>query len=76
MKTNTHFLIISRQILVRWRTVSDKSCKENQNAHFVFKTFFSKIKTHILCSKTFFSPENRVVYETNVNILYNRAGHS
>jgi len=32
-----------------------------------------KIKTHILCSITFF--ENRVVYEISGKILYNTAGH-
>jgi hypothetical protein len=33
------------------RNVSDKSCRENQNAHFVFNNFF------------FLSLENRAVYE-------------
>jgi len=32
-----------RLILVRMRNVSDKSCGENQNTHFTFKKFFSKI---------------------------------
>jgi hypothetical protein len=34
------FLIISRSFLFRMRNVSDKSCRENQNTHFVFKKFF------------------------------------
>jgi len=42
------FLITSRAILLRMRNVSDKSCRENQNTHFVF-------------SNCFF--ENHVVYE-------------
>jgi hypothetical protein len=42
------FLIISRSLLLRMRNVSDKSCTENQNTHFV-------------SSNTFF--ENRAVYE-------------
>jgi len=42
------FLIISRSVLLRMRNVSDKSCTENQNTHFVFSNFFS---------------ENRTVYE-------------
>ena len=43
------FLIISRTFLLRMRNVSDKSCRENQNTHFVFSNFL-KIK-------------NRAVYE-------------
>jgi len=34
------FLIISRSVLLRMRNVSDKSCTENQNTHFVFNNFF------------------------------------
>jgi hypothetical protein len=30
-------------ILLRIRNVSDKSCRENQNTHFVFSIFFLKI---------------------------------
>jgi len=38
------FFIISRSVLLRMRNVSDKSCTENQNTHFVFSNiFFSKI---------------------------------
>ena len=33
------FLIISRLVLVRMRKFSDKSCRENQNRHFVFSNF-------------------------------------
>ena len=32
------FLIISRSILLRMRNVSDKSCRENRNTHFVFNS--------------------------------------
>ena len=42
-KNGNTFLIISRSLLVRMRNVSDKSCRENQNTHFVFGNFFSKI---------------------------------
>jgi len=34
------FLIISRSVLLRTRNVSDKSCREHQNTHFVFNNFF------------------------------------
>jgi len=43
MKTNVHFFIISRSFLLRMRNVSDKSCTENQNTHFVFSNFFFEI---------------------------------
>ena len=33
------FMIISRWILLRMRNVSDKSCRENQNTHFMFNNF-------------------------------------
>jgi len=49
MKTNIHFLIISPSFLLIMRNVSDKSCRENQNTHFVFSNFFF--------------PENRADYE-------------
>jgi hypothetical protein len=36
------FIIISNSILLRMRNVSDKSCSENQNIHFMSNNFFSK----------------------------------
>jgi hypothetical protein len=35
------FLIISCSVLLRMRNVSDKSCTENKNTHFVVGNFFS-----------------------------------
>ena len=35
-------MTVSRWILVRMRNVSDKSCREHQNAHFVFNNVFRK----------------------------------
>jgi len=35
------FMIISRWILLR--NVSDRNCRENQNSHFMFSTFYMKI---------------------------------
>ena len=46
------FMTISRSVLLRMRNVSDESCRENQNTHFMFNKFF------------FF--ENRAVFEINV----------
>ena len=34
------FLIISRPVLLRMGNVSDKSCRENQNTHFMFSNMF------------------------------------
>ena len=36
------FWIIPRSALLRMRTVSDKSCRENQNTYFMFDNFFSE----------------------------------
>jgi hypothetical protein len=44
------FMTICRRIILRMRNVSYESCRENQNAHFMFSNFF-------------FYPENRAVYE-------------
>jgi hypothetical protein len=37
------FLIISRSVLLRMRNVTDKSCRGNQNTHFLFGNVFPKI---------------------------------
>ena len=55
-------MFISCSVLLRMRNVSDKSCRENQNTHFMFNKLF------------FF--ENRVVYEITGKILYSRAVHT
>ena len=36
-------MTISRSVLLRTRNVSDKSCRENKNTHFVFSEIFPKI---------------------------------
>ena len=54
------YFIISRSVLLRMRNVSDKSCRENQNTHFVFSNFFF---------------ENRAVYEITWE-KYCRAGQA
>jgi hypothetical protein len=46
MKTNT-FIIISRESLLRMRKISGKSCRENQNTHFVFSNFFLNNVPHM-----------------------------
>jgi hypothetical protein len=58
MQTDIYtFLIKSRSFLLRMRNVSDESCRENQNTHFVFSDFFY---------------ENRGVYEIMWNNLVER----
>jgi len=37
------FMTISRSVLLRMRNVSEKSCRKNQNTHFVFGNCFPKI---------------------------------
>jgi len=49
------FMPISRWIPLRMRNVSDKSCRENQNTHFMFNNLFF--------------PENRAVYEIMWKII-------
>jgi len=48
MKTKMHFVNTSRSILLRMRNVSDKTCNENQDTHFMINIFFF---------------ENRAVYD-------------
>jgi hypothetical protein len=43
------FMVASRQIPLRMKNVTDTSCRENRNTHFMFNNIFS--------------PENRAVYE-------------
>jgi hypothetical protein len=43
MNNNTHFLIISRSVLLGMKNVTDKRYRENRNTHFVFNKSFSKI---------------------------------
>jgi hypothetical protein len=38
-----YLLIISSSVLLRMRNISNRSCRENQNTHFVFKNLFSII---------------------------------
>ena len=48
---------ISRQIRLRTRNASDKSCRENQNTHFTVYslTFFPKIMPFMRCGKIWYS---------------------
>jgi hypothetical protein len=39
------FFVVSLSVLLRMRNVSDKSCRENQNTHIMFNTFFFSLKS-------------------------------
>ena len=50
------FMIISCSVLLRMRNVSDKSCRENNNRHFMFSNVFPNILLLIrLCEKIWYS---------------------
>jgi len=38
------FVIVSLSVLLKTRIVSDKTCRENQNTHFIFNNFFFDIR--------------------------------
>jgi len=42
MKTNTNVWSYLAHFFLEWQTCQRKSCRENQNAHFVFNNFFFK----------------------------------
>jgi hypothetical protein len=54
------FLIIPRSALLRMRIISDKSCREYQNTHFMFSIFYL---------------ENLAVMRECVKILQSKADH-
>ena len=63
MKKNTYFfLIISRSVFLRVRNVWDKSCRENQNTHFVLNCIFSR-KSWCLWDTYLLTPRSRVLLE-------------
>ena len=47
MRTKIH--IVSSSFLLRMRNVSGKSCRDNQNTHFVFSNFFFSFENHAVC---------------------------
>ena len=55
------FLVVSRSVLLRMRNVSGKSCRQNQNTHFILNNFFFL--------------ENLAVYEIMWKNIYSRRGH-
>jgi hypothetical protein len=51
------FMITSRSFLIRMRNVLKKKCRENQNTHFVFNSFFSSKTVSFMrkCGKIWYS---------------------
>jgi len=45
MKTNIHFMTISRSVLIKMKNVLDKSCRENPNTRYIFSNVFPKVVT-------------------------------
>jgi hypothetical protein len=51
-------IIASRWILLRMRNISDKSCRENQNTHFMFNNFFSENRAvYVIMWKNMVQPD-------------------
>jgi hypothetical protein len=50
------FMIMSRGSLLRLRSVSDSSCRENQDTNFMFNNFFLKVVPFMRqCGKIWYS---------------------
>jgi len=58
--------VISRSLILILRNVSDKSCRENQNTHFVFNNFIFENRMIYEKMWKFFCLENRTFYEKNL----------
>jgi len=51
------FMIVYRRSLLRVRSVTDKSCRENQNTHFVCSSFIRKCGVYEITWKNFAEPD-------------------
>ena len=49
--------IISPWIFLRMRNVSEQSCRENKNTHFIFNNFFFFLKSYRLRDKNMVQPD-------------------
>jgi hypothetical protein len=52
-------VIISRSVLLRMRNVSDKSCRENRNTHFVFNNILENCAFYEIMRKNIVEPNRR-----------------
>jgi hypothetical protein len=66
-----HDMIISPWILFRMRIISDRSCRGNQNTHFMFSTYLPKILPFMrYCGKIWYSQANKiVVFDCNIYVI-------
>jgi hypothetical protein len=66
------FMTICRLFLLRMRNISDKSCRENQNTHFVFSNFFPKNRAiYEIVSKNMMEPERPQTMSQNCIYAFN-----
>jgi len=61
------FVVISLSLLLRIRNISDKSCRENQNTHFIFHIFSENCTVYEICEK------KNVVERDRPQMAYNTA---
>ena len=72
-KTFNTFMKISRWFILRMRYVSNKSCRENQNTHFMFSNFFFRVVYEIM-SKYMMEPlRPRIIWRLRVARWINKA---
>jgi len=64
------FMIISGLVLLRMRNVSDKSCKEFQNTHFIFSNFFFKKLCHWWYTVENYSKARQVTNDSMVHVQF------
>jgi hypothetical protein len=70
-------LIISRSVLLRMRNVSDKSCRENQNTHFVLNKFFeNRAVCEIMWTNTVERHIQQMTWRTRIACWINKATHT
>ena len=61
-------MIISRSLLLRMRNVLDKSCRENQNPHFMFDTFFFWISCCLWGNVKTYSRAREITYDNTAHV--------
>jgi hypothetical protein len=73
------FMTIPRLSFLRMRNLSDKSCTENQNTHFMFNTFFPKMLSSMKqCRKPWWNPRgHKWQYNTaSAHFILNKQGYT
>jgi hypothetical protein len=65
-----HILIISRSVLLRMRNISEKSCRENQNTHFVFNNIFFRQTCRLWNNLEIFCRAGQAIDEKMANLHF------